>query len=321
MLPSNLDPASTAYSVLNPAPHDLHRCASPVEFVDRFVAASGSGMDSIGSGIIHDTQPRAVFLVGSIPLGMATSGSDIDLFVLIDDRDALVARDQQSNSDQILEFSNAEDPLLAGMSATLHNGILVDVHFVLSEGIRAIGSRLRLRGPELSEPEIRTLGRLGTGWLLWQTDDYLKRSGLNLNDPTFAVYCCTKSFVSALIQRRKAVHTLAQSDIPVTLQLGRSSVEAAYLAYFASEGLTYLGSKWLAQIGCARGAPERLQRHPVLKEGIELLFPSVSSSVADVADYLKNVRAFHASVQTLIEQKVLFRIAFKACAQIQAAKE
>jgi hypothetical protein len=251
---------------------------------------------------------------------MGTSGSDIDLIVLVDSRASLLKSDGLvANTDQRLEFSNEKDSILAAHSLTIREGVLVDLQIVLTPAIREVYSRLRRRGPELTETEIQTLGRLSTGWLLWQSEGYLQRSQLSFRDPAFAVYCCTKNFVLSLLQRSKASRALEYQDIPLMLQHGRHSIEMAYLAYFASEGMPYLGSKWLAQLGHARGAAERLSRHPLLKEGIPLLFPSLTSSVAETTHYLGNVTEFLTAVRELIERQVLFKIAFKACPQIDRA--
>jgi hypothetical protein len=269
---------------------------------------------------VTESAAKAIFLVGSLPLGMATSGSDIDLIVLIDERTDLVNPDGAiANNDRELTFINEADPLLAGMFLTERAGIYLDIQVAITPTIHQIQSRLRRRGPELSDSEVRTLGRLGTGWLLWQSEGYLQRHALTLNDPALAVYCCTKNFVSALIHRRKALKGLELDDLVLALQMGRSSVEHAYIAYFASEGLPYLGPKWPAQIGGARGAAERLRRHPLLAEAIPLLFPTYDPSRAAAAQYLREVGDFLAAMQALIEQKMLFRIAFNACPQIGTA--
>jgi hypothetical protein len=125
--------------------------------------------------------------------------------------------------------------------------------------------------------------------------------------------------VTALTHQRKAAKALELHDTVLALQLGRASTEMAYLAYFASEGLVYLGVKWLAQLGFARGAQERLARHPLLQHNLRLIFPVFGSTEADAALYLREVGEFLRSIRSLIEQQLLFRIAFKACVQIAAA--
>jgi hypothetical protein len=313
----NTEIPQSEYSVVYPALHTLHECGSVDEFCQRFEAATGRSAQHVADHVVEPSAPKAIFLVGSLPLGMATSGSDVDLIVLVDSKTALLNREGNSaNSEQHLEFSTDNDVLQAGMFVTLFEGILVDLQVAITPAIHRIQSRLRRRGPELSEGEVRTLGRLSTGWLLWQSAGYLEGNALSLNDPALSIYCCTKNFVTALIQLRKATKTLEHDDIPLTLQLGRSSVEMAYLAYFASEGFAYLGCKWLAQIGYARGAAQRVSQHPLLKEGVRLLFPAFESTPTDAAQYLQAVREFHAAMQGLIEKKILFRIAFKACPQI-----
>ena len=313
-------PTPPRFTVSEPAAHRLHECLSAQEFLAQFEATTARSLGSISGQVIADEAPRAVFLVGSLPLGIGSSTSDIDLLVLVDDR-SVVRRSEglASNTDQRLEFTNDADTLLAGMFVSLQQGILIDLQVAVTPTVSAIYQRLRRRGPELNEVETRTLGRLSTGWLLWQTPDYLERHGLALRDPALGVYCATKHFVSALIHHRKASNALARGYVPLVLELARTGVEAAYLAYLASEGLNGLGSKWLAQLGIARDATERLTHHPVLAQGIPLLFPHVGLSMEDTAHYLERVRSFIASIRALIEQKLLYRIAFKACPQIDVA--
>ena len=308
-------PLSRHYSVMEPAPHSLHRCADTKEFCQQFEVSTGQSIRQVLHQLVAPGAPQAVFLVGSIPMGTATHGSDIDLIVLLDSTTALLDRKTRdnTNTDQRLSFSNDGDSLRAGMSLMVVNGVMVDVAMVIAAGVQRVYKRLRAKGPELSEVEIMTLGRLATGWLLWQSDGYLERCALNFADPALAVHCSTKNFVSALALRQKGLKALDLADIPLALHLGRSSVEMAYLAYFASEGLSYLGAKWLAQLGHGRDAAARLRRHPLLQEGFRLLFPVLISEEMQVRAYLHEVSAFLSSMRSLIEEKTLFRIAFKAC--------
>ena len=316
MISPHAHESSSRYGVDPAVPHTFHDCRNAGEFRAAFEAATRSPMQSVADDVVAADTPKAVFVVGSIPLGMASSGSDVDFIVLIDNRSELLNRERSvANNERQLEFSSDTDALLAGMFLTQKGGVYLDIQVAITPEIHRIYGRLRRRGPDLSESEIRTLGRLGTGWLLWQSEGYLGRNNVALGDPALDVYCCTKSYVSALIHRRKALKALDQGDLVLALQLGRSSVELAYLAYFASEGMPYLGAKWPAQIGHARGASERLGRHPLLKQGTALLFPSYQTELS-TTHYLRDVGDFLTSMQELIEQKTLFRIAFKACPQI-----
>jgi hypothetical protein len=313
----NLESAPVEHSVVDPKSHSLHECRNAQAFIEKFAAAIQCGVRNIADPFIAASAPKAVFLVGSLPLGMGTSSSDVDLIVLVDSKaDVLKPETHAANSNQRLEFSNENDPLTIGMFVTLMQGILVDLQVSVTPMIHAVQNRLRRRGPELSESEVRTLGRLSTGWLLWQTEGYLARSGVVLHDSALSVYCCTKNYVFALNDQRKAAKALDLGDIPLALQLGRLSVEMSYLAYFSSEGLPFLGAKWLAQIGYAHGAAERVHRHPLLKQGVPLLFPAWNVTTVEAGQYLQNVGEFLICMRRLIEQKMLFKIAFKACPQI-----
>ena len=305
------------YNSMDRAPHSLYECRTAEEFTLRFEAATGRSVRQVVEQVVASSEPQAVFLAGSLPLGMASQGSDIDLIVLVDSKAALLNKSGEvTNTDQRLVFSNESDILRASEFLTVLNGILVDTVVVVTPSIKQIQGRLRTRGPELSETEIAVLSRLSTAWVLWHSADYLERSGLTLTDPALNVYCCTRYFVSALHLVKKGRRALDFADTPLALHLGRSSVEMAYLAYFASEGLSYLGAKWLAQIGYARGAAERVSRHPLLREGVGLLFPGFPATVSETEGYFRDVGEFLTSMRKLIEQKTLFRIAFNACPQV-----
>ena len=308
------------YNVLDPAPHTLYECRTAEEFRARFETTIGRPVHQVTDGLIRSTAPKALFSVGSIPLGMGTRGSDVDVIVLVDSKDALENTNASViNGSQGAAFLNENDPLVAGSFLQLCAGVLVDFQIVIAPAIADIYGRLRRRSPELAETEVRILGRLRTGWLLWETAGYLERHSINSNDRTLPVYCCTRNFVTALTHQRKAERALELHDVALALQLGRACVEMAYLAYFATEGLVYLGVKWLAQLGFARGARERVVRHPLLQQNLHLLFPVFASTEAQAALYLREVGEFLGSIRALIEQQVLFRIAFKACVQIAAA--
>lgn len=316
----NPEVPGTRYNVLDPAPHTLYECRTAEEFRTRFEATAGCPVQQVTDDLIQSTTPKAIFSVGSIPLGMGTRGSDVDVIVLVDSKEALESGNGiAANNSQRAAFVNESDALVAGSFMQLCEGVLVDVQVAITPAIRDVYARLRRRSPELSETEVRILGRLKTGWLLWETEGYLERNSINWNDQALPIYCCTRNFVTALTHQRKAAKALELHDVTLALQLGRACTEMAYLAYFASEGLVYLGVKWLAQLGFARGAQERLERHPLLKQNLHLLFPIFESSEKDAAGYLRDVGEFLSSIRGLIEEQVLFRIAFKACVQIALA--
>jgi hypothetical protein len=306
------------YSIVAPAAHPLHESRSAAQFCADFAQFTGLSIRQVIERTVRPNVPQAVYLTGSIPLGMGTHGSDVDLVVLIDGKESLLDHDAggRTNTDQHLAFFNESDVLRAGLFLTVMNGVTVEVSVAMAPVIKRVYQRLRSKGPELSELEIMTLGRISTGWLLWQSDDYLQRVGITVPDPALDVYCSTRHFAYSLIYRLKAGRALELADVPQALHLGRLSVEAAYLAYFASEGMSYLGAKWLAQIGHARGANERVQRHPLLLEGVRLLFPSYGIDSFAAAEYLRSVAGFLHALRDLIEQKTLFRIAYRTCPQI-----
>jgi hypothetical protein len=297
-------------------PHTLHQCRSAQVFCSQFEAQIGYSVQHVADAILAPEAERAIFLAGSVPLGMATNTSDLDFIVIVDSKKALSNNEFSANSNKHLAFSNVNDLLVAAEFVTLINGIALDVHVVVTSTIKQIYNRFNRPRPTLSDNEIKTLSRLSTGWLLWQSDDYLERNAITFSDPALDVYCCTKSFASALVLLESALTARDLADVPLALHLGSASVEMTYLAYFSSEGYSCLGRKWLAQIGHATGAAERVSRQPLLKQGIHLLFPTAESTASDVTAYLQAVSEFLLSIRHLIEQKLYLRDAFSTCPQI-----
>lgn len=246
---------------------------------------------------------KAVFLVGSLPLGMATGGSDVDLILLVDSR-AVILNNETGN------IREGASDLLVKHFWFFVGGVDIDVMMVITPTINSIYECLRGKNPWLGESEIMILSRLGAGWLLWQSDQYLERNGVVINNSELDVRCSTKRFVFAFAHREKAVKALAVNDISLCLHHGRLSVEKAYLAYFSSEGLSYLGDNWLAQITRADGALERVHRHPLLMEYVHLLFPVYRSTQVEAAQYLQAVSESLTKIRRLIEEKSSYRLAY-----------
>jgi len=116
-----------------------------------------------------------------------------------------------------------------------------------------------------------TLGRLSTGWLLWQSDDYLPACR--------ALSCATDLLIStqpmALFiqphlsaQAGRALSSVTSAITPAR----RTSVEAAYLAYFASEGHAISGSEVAGADRSRHRRGRQVKRNPLLLKGSNL-FP------------------------------------------------
>jgi hypothetical protein len=210
---AGLETSRSHFNVLDPAPHTLYECRTAGEFRTRFEATTGRRVQQITADLLERGTPHALFGVGSIPLGMGTRGSDVDLIVLVDSKEAVSNGTESTvNDSQRASFVNETDALVAATFMQLQEGVLVEVQVALTPAIRSIYARLRRRSPELSETEIRILGRIRTGWLLWETEGYLERNSINWNDRALPVYCCTRNFVTALTHQRKAEKALERAQ-------------------------------------------------------------------------------------------------------------
>jgi hypothetical protein len=177
MISSDAAQRPAQHSVFEPAQHSLHECQNADAFRERFQALTGCPVENVAADVLTDSAEKAIFLVGSLPLGMASAGSDVDFIVVVDAAAQMLSKESGRvvNNDQRFAFVNDSNLLVASAFVTLMNGIAVEVQVAIAPGINRIYKRLRCRGPELNESEIMILGRLSRGWLLWESEGFLGR--------------------------------------------------------------------------------------------------------------------------------------------------
>src|SRR5688572_33484430 len=71
------------------AVHSLNQCTNAQQLVEEVRALTGCSPNELVDSFIDSRVPRAVFAVGSLPWGMGTRTSSIELLVLVDDFSAL----------------------------------------------------------------------------------------------------------------------------------------------------------------------------------------------------------------------------------------
>ena len=308
--------AEVQYTFTDKPSHDIHTSRNVEQFCTRFEMETKRHPSSLVDDILRPDQKRAVFVAGSMTMGLATGISDIDFIVLVDSRDAILPEAiSKKNSDSALTFSNDSDPLSIGHFIHLINGIEVDINIVLASRVDAVTHSLMLPGPELSDGEVLTIGRLKKAWLIDKTDGFLDRWDEFLSDTSFEVLCATRFYWMSLKMLEKARKAAAMQDFPLALYLARISAECVYWSYFASRGFCALGTKWLKFVTVFDFNGDDEARR-LFSDSVPLVFPRFHMDVAELAQHFGSVVHFQRSARETIEKDIRFKIAFAVCPQI-----
>lgn len=296
--------------------HAFHLCPTAEAFLDQFERAAGRPLSAFVGRFAVSDRVAACVLVGSIPLGIGSSASDVDVLVLIDGADALRDQPRGLDDDEDVVFSGRSDDtsaLVAAEVIAMIGGVEVDFEFIVGDRVREAARRVTRSRVALAGQEIRILSRLKTGWILQSRSAIDDVCAALRADQSLEVHCAVTNFVFAL-QDLEDARAALPGDVALALHLGRSCVERGFASYFATKGYAYLGSKWLRLLR----APDAALR-PLASVGLGLLFPTLDDGAAQVEGYLADVAGFLAvtrdAIQTGTADKV-FRVAFTMCPQV-----
>lgn len=302
-------------SIASKRRHGLHECVLPDEFLHCLEREAGPPTTWHPSGFIRKESLSGLVLGGSIPLGVGTSASDIDLIAVVaEERDVPSSPPRRDG----VVFTGVQSNEVIGRSTNIvvyANDIEIDIVFISLAGINRAEAASYQTSTSPTSPEMTLLARLQRGWLLFSNEDFKQRIASARANQIIPVRCCVSNFVAALKTLEDAAEALNENTL-LALHLGRLSVDRAMQAYLASEGLTYLGNKWL------RVMAKTLVRNPdqlkakILHQSEGLLFPTLAPEENGAARYLDEVCDFLSVLKREIERVPAFRLAFQLCPQI-----
>ena len=247
-------------------------------------------------------------LVGSIPLGIGTSSSDVDIIALIDSPNIVLNRG--TKLEQHIFFSVQSTETKRSVAVAFLQGVEVDFLFVSSDCIKATFEASRGSRDSLTSSEIELLSRVKTGWILFQTSLFERASTALRSDNSLEVHCVVEYLVAAFKELEDAVAALSD-NLDLAVHLGRNCVHWCFQAYFASQGYAIVGGKWIRFITVKSNGLVKPQNDfaPVSALGLSLFYPIRSKNQHEVVRYLSEVSGFFVQMRTLIEREPIFRIA------------
>ena len=299
-------------------PHHLYTCTDSQDFIEKFTAELnlpfGDFLDRFGDG----ENRSAVLLAGSIPLGLGTGASDVDLMVILDDEDSLSLPPVDAETGVLFSGAFAGTARLDVAEAiAIVNGIEIDLHFVSGPRVADASMRIRDDTISLTEHEIGVLSRIKTGWALSTRETFDDYCGALIADNSLEIRTAAWHLIGAMQELEDARAALA--DYPLlALYLGRRCVEKVFSVFFAAKGFAFLGGKWLRAL--KPGAIHSLwvggdEVNTVISHGVKLLFPTATDAAAG---YLDGVTEFVKQVRSEVEKDLSFKVAFAMSPQLRA---
>ena len=298
--------------------HRLHAASGPDDFQRRFEREVGRPVSAFVDEVASPPGVLATILGGTIPLGIATTASDIDLIVVVESREA--ARENQVGTNGII--FNGEWP---GDEFALTNIVLdvppveLDVVILLAPGVRELTERLERGNVSLSRHQIVFLSRLKTGWLLQRQDEFATAHERLCQSNALELHCAVRQAVIAT-KALSGARAALEDNVPLALHLGRVCVESWFEAYLASRGYAFLGVKWLRFLARHQHSGEpgsRALLDEVISRGIPLMFPMLEHDAAHANRYLQDVAEFANLAKRLIASEPAFRIALELAPHIR----
>jgi hypothetical protein len=297
-------------------PHTLHNADGPDDFLVRFRAECGQDLLAVAKGVLPTAPIVSCIVGGSIPLGIATGVSDIDVIILIDGDHVDIDRGVTTAS--MFQASVTGDPAeLALANAVVMLGhVEVDFMVVSLQRVAVLGERVARSGILLTRAETRLLSRIKSGWVVIGGNDMRRRCASLFDDNSFELHCMVSNLVFSFKAYEDATAALSDSTALATY-LGCVAVERAFDSYFAGAGYTSLGDKWIRLLN------RQLKSRPctdtvvhTLTKGLTLMFPEHDGSVSKAQQYLREVAAFVSDVKRALESDLVHKVAFAATKQL-----
>jgi len=301
--------------------HGLHTCRTPDAFLARFEFELGTSLPSFVDHFIDRNRLAGVVLGGSIPLGLGTSSSDVDLIVMVDSGEPIEMPTVDPRHGVVFSGAFAGTARLdVGEVIVMRDGVEVDVHCVSGPRVVQTAAQVRDGSISLTEHEIGVLSRIKTGWVLDRSGAFDAYCGVLLDDNSLEVRAATWHLVGAFQELEDSQPALSD-NIPLALHLGRKCVEKVFAAFFASRGFAFLGGKWMRAHNTDRSHalwPVDDDIRALTRDGLTLLFPNPAD--VEPAAYLDRVARFVDLVRTEIEKDMTFKVAFALSPQLRSAR-
>lgn len=292
-------------------PNNLYKVSTAEEFSVGMLAWMEGDATWHPAQFVADGALTALLVVGSIPLGIGSCASDVDLVAIVRGTSDLPS---SFPADDRIVFAARTGTQSANIVIVSH-GLEIDIQFIAMSWLSTTYKAATGNGAMPSLADMNLLGQIKLGWVLAAERKIRSFLVMLQKDRSIEIRSSVRAYVSSLKTLEDAI--AARTDNPVlALHLGRLAVERALGAYLAAQGSIGLGDKWLRLDRQATGQDKSAPLFHLFDEAEGLLFPTFDLSENAVRTYLQRVTSFNASVKTQVETSPAYRIAFRVCPQI-----
>ena len=305
-------------------PHSLHLAETPEEFLLGFEAVADISIRDLTSETVEAGGILSVTLAGSIPLGIGSPTSDVDLLVLV--TEATVFRGKLPNTRYRQLFGGhaaaKEFSLALYERVLLVNGIEVNIQYVDATKFDRACQTLTSGGSYISfaGPDIIILSRMKVGWCVWDCGSTCLREGPFYRSNALEIHSAIRYMTFAIQDIDDALSAL-RDNLALSTHLSRMAVEKAFQAYIASKGIAFAGAKWLRLLKTPRMFPDDSDHsmlHDLFAEGTRLLFPGAFSSIEIGEKHIQDVTSFIRELRHRSFSRPDFKMALKLSGQINS---
>lgn len=300
--------------------HQLHLSQDADNFCRAFERHCGVAPSTLVENYIERNAISAIFLGGSIPLGIATGASDIDFIVLTTDEQSVRLNPTSIDARNIfsgISGDQTDSPQKTNVVADFAN-LEIDINFIRYSDLIKISNTAKASNTKLTTDQVMLLSRIKTGWLIDCAQEVRDELNALSADDSLEVRCSVNNLRNSFKAYGHA--QVAASENPdLAIYLGRASVEWCFMALLASMGYAYPGEKWLKifiRAVSSSGTSTEQQLAHLYDSGLQVLLPARTNTSAKVDSYLKDVGIWLTTVRTYIEQNPTYKLANRFCKQI-----
>lgn len=290
------------------APHDLHLSTSAEDLIEKLDRRLESREAWHPSSFI-DAPLEALVIGGSIPLGIGSPRSDVDVIALVqNERDLPNAA--AIRPDVIFRSSREGESHIIVVSGPIE----IDINVISMMRIESIFETAR-RGKGLPPTsDMRLLARLKHGWVISQGASSRDLINKIQNDRTIEIRSALVAYILAYQSFEDAVAAIDDDPI-LALHLGRMTVDWLMQAYFAALGHLYIGDKWLRLMHRRNRATLNVDVD-VAGEVEDVLFPTLSRSNEGAVAYLNKVASFAVGLRSRMAKDPALGLALRMSRQV-----
>lgn len=279
-------------------PHDLHLSRNVDELQQR-LEARGIDLIALVAEFVKPSWPCGVLIGGSLADSVATGVSDLDILVLLSDKDALKKRKREVFGNPVQQLPSSGDTEFE--VSMFIEGIEIDIEFVVRPDVWQQDAQPEMDAKGIDSPRrVKFLSRLGSEWVV-QGADVVERWRRYFQLEHFRIKRIMAEFTTAS-------KNLEDLEAGIGLEKGHVGVVGIYVvtamlrALLFCNGYHGCASKWMRVVGRKIETVDAETRDALIA-GRALMFPGLLANADEELAYFREVYAFCKAIRRLLSRE------------------